>query len=508
MQSCCKQVWGGLVAVATTVLILTPGDAFAQGCPGSGQQSSGPDVIVGTLGQIQSGQEMANYAAASPYEALSVGTTSCNLGNAQLRWDASPSLTHPVIGQNLFRLKQINGAYRFEQVGQSWLKHGFTALQQTACCSNCQSSGTGSRLGIGCSDPYTASRNGGQSSAGPKWAVNATTGAHTHPSGAPGFSGSVARRCRVRMTDLEQATVQLGAVRYYIEGQYISPDDAESGNKNNNASHRQVSVTVTTDGGGNVTAATFGYFGTNPNTETRRQEPGIQAWKNFDSSVTLTNVTTPEDANADPDLTVARVIVGAKATDLGGGQWHYEYAVQNLNSDRSIYSFSIPVDPSVTVTNIGFRDVEYNDGDGESWVNRDGTDWTGTNSGGSVTWACAHTFAQNPNANALRWGTLYNFRFDANVAPTVGNATLVQFKPGAQTLPASTVVPSVPSCACPGDVNGDNLIDGGDIAEFTQMYIGAMGVGNCAQTAPPASGALNSDDVDEFVNLLLSGNGC
>lgn len=498
MQSCCKQVWGGLAAVATAVLILSPGDVFAQGCPGSGQQSSGPDVIVGTLGQIQSGQEITNYTADGTYDALSVGTTSCNLGNAQLRWDASPALTHPVIGQNLFRLKAFSGAYRFEQIGQSWLKHGFTALQQTACCSNCQPSGTGSRLGIGCSDPYTASRNGGQSSAGPKWAVNATTGAHTHPSGAPGFSGNVARRLRVRLSDLEVATDQLGPVRFYVEGQYVSPDDAEAGNKNNNASYRQVSYN----------GSAFGYFGSNPNTETQRQQPAIMAWKAFDPAVTITNVTTPEDANADPDLTVARVIIGARATDLGGGVWHYEYAVHNLNSDRSVYSFSIPVDPSTIVTNIGFRDVEYNDGDGESWVNRDGTDWSGVFAGGSVTWACAHTYAQNPNANALRWGTMYNFRFDANVAPTTGNATLVQFKPGAQTLQASTVVPSVPSCACPGDVNGDSKVDGGDIANFTQMYIGAMSVGSCAQTAPPISGGLNSDDVDEFVNLLLAGLGC
>src|SRR2546430_5810075 len=39
----------------------------------------------------------------------------------------------------------------------------------------------------------------------------------------------------------------------------------------------------------------------------------------------------------------------------------------------------------------------------------------------SITWNC-ETFAQNQNANAIRWGTLYNFRFDANLPPQSINA--------------------------------------------------------------------------------------
>jgi hypothetical protein len=38
---------------------------------------------------------------------------------------------------------------------------------------------------------------------------------------------------------------------------------------------------------------------------------------------------------------------------------------------------------------------------------------------------------QNPNANAIRWGTLYNFRFDSNRPPQNVNATVGFFKTGA-----------------------------------------------------------------------------
>jgi hypothetical protein len=49
--------------------------------------------------------------------------------------------------------------------------------------------------------------------------------------------------------------------------------------------------------------------------------------------------------------------------------------------------------------------------------------------GSSVTWS-TETFAQNPNANAVRWGTLYNFRFDSTLPPAAGQVTIGFFKTG------------------------------------------------------------------------------
>ena len=58
--------------------------------------------------------------------------------------------------------------------------------------------------------------------------------------------------------------------------------------------------------------------------------------------------------------------------------------------------------------------------------------WTVTQAAGSITWS-SETFAQNQNANAIRWGTLYNFRFDADQPPQNANAMVGYFKTGSPT---------------------------------------------------------------------------
>ena len=107
-----------------------------------------PDVIVGDL------NGMGNYGTSGGIYAYSVGTTSCNIGNVWLNW-ISGTNQHPVIGQAIYRVK--NG--RFEQIGFSWLKHGFFALSGNLCFNDCQGT-DGTHLGVHCSDPYDAGLNG------------------------------------------------------------------------------------------------------------------------------------------------------------------------------------------------------------------------------------------------------------------------------------------------------------------------------------------------------------
>jgi len=131
-----------------------------------------------------------------------------------------------------------------------------------------------------------------------------------------------------------------------------------------------------------------------------------------------------------------RIIVAAKATSQFA-TWHYEYAVQNLTSARAIRAFRVPIPAGAVVRNIGFRDVDYHSGEPFA-----GTDWTATVDASSVTWT-TDAWDHNPNANALRWGTLYNFRFDINVAPATDQARLDMFVPGTPaSLTASTLAPN------------------------------------------------------------------
>ena len=143
----------------------------------AGGTTTGADVIVGDIDGV------SDYTNVGGIDAFSCGTTSCNIGDTPLDWIDGTNL-HPVIGQNAFRLH--NG--RFEQIGQSWLKHGFLALNQNLC-DTCQPTPTTS-LGVGCSDPYSSALNGDQARLGPKFEVNAATGFYLWPYTGMGVTGS------------------------------------------------------------------------------------------------------------------------------------------------------------------------------------------------------------------------------------------------------------------------------------------------------------------------------
>ncbi len=376
--------------------------------------ASGPDVIVGELYEITRwGSGTSNGV---PVQAYSVGTISCNVGDTPLLWIANTN-QHPIISGNMYRLDVTNG--RFEQIGQSWLKHGFTALQGTVCSSDCQAYPNGTRLGVNCSDPYSASLNGSQSGLGPKWEVNASTGSFPYPFTNSVGSGTIFKRLQVPTADLQTPNAL-----YFVSSMYVAPDDAAAGNSLNNASYRRITVNPSTFAAALVDS-------------TQRTKPAIFAWKDHglganqpDPAVFISHVDIPTDG---------RVYVGAKAINLGGGRWRYEYAIQNLNSHRSVQGVSIPL-PNVsvgTVSGQGFNDVDYHSGEPFAL-----TDWAPTTTSTSVSWA-SQTFAQNPNANALRWDTIYSYRFECDVPPAAGPVTLTLFRPGTpSSVTVNTIIPS------------------------------------------------------------------
>ena len=47
--------------------------------------------------------------------------------------------------------------------------------------------------------------------------------------------------------------------------------------------------------------------------------------------------------------------IGYKVTNPSAGVWHYEYALYNMNLDRSIQSFTVSLGAGVNISNIGFH---------------------------------------------------------------------------------------------------------------------------------------------------------
>lgn len=431
-----------------TLVLLSPlavtEIAIAQQCdPGGGMGGTGPDVMVGELTGTQS------YGLAAGHYAYSVGTTSCNIGTDTLLWIANNN-QHPVIGQNLYR--HNNG--RFEQIGMSWLKHGFLALAQNSCGCGCNNPGNGALLGVGCSDPYSSGLNGQQSGLGPRSEVtDPANGGYQYPINLnPPNTDLTAKRLRVNENDNDPA-LNAGAT-YFVEGHYVTPDDAAAGNAHNNCSYRSVTFSTNASRAMTLTGST------------QRQQPGIQAWQDSDPSVTLV-----EAIDADNGL----VIVGYKVTDIGGGQHSYEYAIFNMNSTRSVASFQMPLAGGVTLNSLESHHPSYHSGEPYS-----STPWAASQSAGVIEWA-TQTASQDVNANAIRWSALHNFRFIANAPPTVVTATLGHFSGGGtsalQILAPSgdfTIPVSALSCSQVGEqvelnwTNGE-LYDSIDVSRDGQV---------------------------------------
>ena len=375
----------------------------------------GPDVIVGDLPSVE------QFGSVGTQVGLAVGTDSCNNGQVDLDWFALPNNDHPVIPQNLYKMSGgTSNNERFEQIGQSWLKHAFAAASSNTCGFGCNGVG-GSHLGSGCSDLYSAGLNAGQNGLGSRGWVNPFTGNFPGSPSPADHTGHVhtgtSHRVTVAMSELD-VTQNPGAT-YFAEAQYVTPHEyswcqTNPGECNmfNNVSYRQFSVS-------GVTSFTFSPVGS-----TVRMTPAIYAW----DGATINQIE-PDPGND------GIAFVGYKVTNPSTGVWHYEYAIYNENLDRAIQSFAVPT--GRRVRNIGFRAPSQEPG----WAN-DGTvgnagysstPWTSQVIRGSLTWSC-ETLAQNPNANAIRWGTLYNFRFDSPLPPQDGFARIGFFKTGAPIL--------------------------------------------------------------------------
>jgi len=179
----------------------------------------------------------------------------------------------------------------------------------------------------------------------------------------------------------------------------------------------------------------FGTSGFTPN-----PGPRVSAWGDVRHEVAV-----PDDGE---------IWLATQVTDNGDGTWHYEYALYNARSHRGIRAFEVPTG-SATITNVGFHApnldaiVPQVENPAERFIGRA---WAATTEGGVTRWATGE-FSTRPNAPALHFQTMYNFRFDADAAPEDGFATGRIFRPGTGTsVTMNTRVPSsgdVPPRAAP-----------------------------------------------------------
>lgn len=341
----------------------------------------GPDIVVGDL------QQTAYFGESGGMLAYSVGTVSCNWGDTGVDWVAGNN-QHPVIGQNLYRLKDG----KFDQLGMSWLKHGYLALAQDYCCV-CQNPGSGAILGVGCSDPYGAQTNGSQGSLGPRWEVDPFSGDFSYPFTTAGQGGNTLyKRIQVPVPDMDPAN-NAGA-RYFVEGQYVHPDEAAYDNQFNNVSYREVSVSPSSP-------FTLSFAGT-----TQITKPAVLAWAEAQANVHV---------EVRDFVEKGRVFLASGTHDNGDGTWRYDYALYNMNHPVGLGGLRIPVDLSAAVTQDSFHGVPHHSGDPQ-----ESTPWPFTRDASGIEWR-TDPIDLNPNANLVTWGTLYSFSFVSDRAPVLND---------------------------------------------------------------------------------------
>jgi hypothetical protein len=169
----------------------------------------------------------------------------------------------------------------------------------------------------------------------------------------------------------------------------------------------------------------------------------------------------------------------------------------NLNSNRAAGGLSIPMPARATITNTGFKDVNYHSG--EVYSN---TDWVMATSATGAEWSSPQAFQENANANALRWGTMYNFWFDSDGPPGPGDATIRLFAPHdpqSITVRLSNLPTGGP---CDVDVNDDGVIDSQDFFDYLGFFFAVL-----PEADFDGNGLVNSQDFFDFTTAFFEG-GC
>jgi hypothetical protein len=321
---------------------------------------------------------------------------------------------HPFLVWNTYR---IDGNGRIKQIGVSGVKHAFYTVNWNCGCAG------GNVIWPTCEDTYSNYNNDSSGDLGPRSEIIPYTAQwgrcgsvyDENCDGVEDGGGGAQTLFEFRTSVVEselQPPLSDGA-HYYHEYWYVARDDHAI---YNSMGWREVAFNKS---GSNWNVSLVGDV---PNGADFHLGPTLNLW--IDPTSPPANA-----ANEELSTPLGRARVAVKVTSLGGGQWRYEYAVENfdyahaqidaahpnepdlkLDSDHGFVRFSVPYAAGTTVSSLRFDDTDTNAGN----------DWSSTTTNNEITWTAPS------GSNSLDWGTLYHFEFVADAPPgAAGSIQLV-----------------------------------------------------------------------------------
>lgn len=449
--------------------------AFALTDDLSGLPSGTPDLALCRLSNL------TVFGTVGSTLGLSLSTTALNIGNRELDWHARPDGRHPFLTTNLYRHAPTTD--RFEQIGLSWCKHEFSALNSAECGDGCHPTDVNT-LGDGCTDTSSASVNASQANLGPRYEVNpwraawAWNGSVFDPRvGGPSNNG-IRRRLQVSTSDL-----QTPLASYFIEAAFLHRQDGFIGN---NAAWKPVAP---------VQSGAQWVFQMSDASTPPIIGRALDAWSGAMQTVIAQEL--PPIPGVSPD---GRAILAAKAVPAGSGLTRYEYALLNIDMDRQIGAFSVPIAGLMDISGAGFSAPIHHDEPintlAQDGILIDNDPWDIEVTSTHITWSTS--------SNPLRWGTMHNFWFETAATPSTGEASIGLFRPGTPGgLAAATIVPFLPPpVGCEGDADGDGAVNLDDVT-FVVLRLGHTGTPGAVPGDVDHNGVVNADDIT-FVLLRLN----
>jgi len=335
---------------------------------------------------------------------MAFANTMCNPGSVNIPWYQAMQPNHPKFGFLIVRVAND----KIEQINEwSFCKHAFLSINVNGACGSCVSPGTGSLMGLNCSDTYGASNNASRTWLGPPNEIDPWLGTWNpvgsyfdigdpsqpgYPAAADGvrsLSQSIFDSVDNRVT-IDEIDLTTPNAEYYYGLQLIHEGEALSA-RGDNLAHRGLNASWS----GSSWSFSNNSNGQDDGTILKRW-PGATIY------------------SASNGLDDGRFFVASKVTSLGGGNYHYEYAIHNVDNSRAGGGFRIPIDAGATASNYSFGDIDTSSSN----------DWTVARIGNEIVFTAT---ANNP----LEWNTIYNFGFDADFPPGLSTADIPEHRPGA-----------------------------------------------------------------------------